>query len=93
VHGGRRSARALLAAFVDERRSQLLALRWADIDLDHGEIAVTRALVEGPGGPELRPTNTRRTYRVALDADTATVVGDPTTALRSETAPRSPIQT
>lgn len=63
-----------LAASTGARRSQLLALRWADVDLDAGAIAFTRALVEGPNGPELRPTKTRRTYRVALDAETLAVL-------------------
>jgi integrase len=65
-----------LAVCTGARRSQLLALRWADIDLVHGEIAFTRALVEGPSGPELRPTKSRRTYRVALDADTVRAVDE-----------------
>lgn len=56
-----------LAVSTGARRSQLLALRWDDIDLDRAAIAFTRALVVGPDGPELRWTKTRRTYRVELD--------------------------
>jgi integrase len=56
------------------RRSQLLALRWGDIDLARGAIAFTRALVEGPDGPQLRPTKNRRSYRVALDAHSLAVL-------------------
>lgn len=56
-----------LAASTGARRSQLLALRWADVDFDHGALSFTRALVEGPIGPVLRPIKNRRTYRVALD--------------------------
>jgi integrase len=37
-------------------------------------IAITRALVEGPDGPELRSTKTHRTYRVELDAETLHVL-------------------
>jgi integrase len=59
-----------LAALTGARRSQLLALRWADVDFDHGALSFTRALVEGPDGPVLRPIKNRRTYRVALDDDT-----------------------
>ncbi len=65
-----------LATSTGARRSQLLALRWADVDLDRGAISFTRALVEGPNGPELRPTKTRRAYRVALDADTLAVLAE-----------------
>ena len=49
------------------RRSQLLALRWSDVDFDHAAIGFCRALVDGPTGPVLGPTKNRRTYRVALD--------------------------
>jgi integrase len=69
-----------LAVCTGARRSQLLALRWADVDLDRQAIAFTRALVEGPDGPRLAPTKTRRSYRVALDADTAAVLADHLTA-------------
>jgi integrase len=65
-----------LAVSTGARRSQLLALRWGDLDLERGAIAFTRALVEGPNGPELRPTKTRRAYRVALDAETLAVLVD-----------------
>lgn len=57
-----------LAVSTGARRSQLLALRWADIDFDRAVIGFTRALIEGPNGPVLRPTKNRRSYGVALDA-------------------------
>lgn len=41
-------------------RSQLLALRWGDVDDERAAIAFTRALIEGPDGPELRSTKTHR---------------------------------
>jgi integrase len=63
-----------LAVCTGARRSQLLALRWGDIDLARGAIAFTRALVEGPDGPQLRPTKNRRSYRVALDAHSLAVL-------------------
>lgn len=72
-----------LAVSTGARRSQLLALRVGDIDLERHAIAFTRALVEGPDGPELRPTKTRRTYRVALDAETHEVVTRHLTGLGS----------
>ncbi len=59
-----------LAVITGARRNQLLALRWSDVDVDHAALGLSRALVEGPTGPVLRPTNNRRTYRVALDQAT-----------------------
>lgn len=56
-----------LAVTTGARRSQLLALRWSDIDFDHAAIGFSRALVEGPTGAVLRPTKNRRTCRVAID--------------------------
>jgi len=63
-----------LAVSTGARRSQLLALRWGDIDEERAAIAFSRALVEGPDGPELRSTKTHRTYRVELDAETLDVL-------------------
>jgi integrase len=59
-----------LAVMTGARRSQLLAMRWSDVDFDHAALGFSRALVEGPSGPVLRPTKNRRTYRVALDPAT-----------------------
>jgi site-specific recombinase XerC len=63
-----------LAVSTGARRSQLLALRWAEIDLGRAAIAFTRALVEGADGPVLAPTKTRRSYRVTLDAESLAVL-------------------
>ena len=65
----------VLAATTGARRGQLLALRWMDIDFDTKSISFQRALVEGPGGPVLVPTKTRRSHRVALDSGTAALLG------------------
>lgn len=59
------------AATTGPRRSQLLGLRWSDVDLERGALSFTRALVEGPNGPVLAPTKTGRTYRVELDLRSA----------------------
>jgi integrase len=58
-----------LAVSTGARRSQLAALRWSEVDLENGEIAFVQALLDAKGGPVLRPTKTRRTYRVDLDGD------------------------
>ena len=63
-----------LAVSTGARRSQLLALRWGDVDQERAAIAFSRALVEGPDGPELRSTKTHRTYRVELDAESLDVL-------------------
>jgi integrase len=47
-----------------------LALRWWDIDLDGRVMMIQRSLNEGPSGPVLAPTKTRRSNRIALDAET-----------------------
>ncbi len=57
----------LLAATTGARRGELLALRWRDVDLDSGSLSFQRSLIEGPDGPVLAPTKTRRSHRVALD--------------------------
>jgi integrase len=57
-----------LAATTGARRGQLLALRWIDVDLVGGNLSIQRSLVEGPDGPLVVPTKTRRSHRVALDA-------------------------
>jgi integrase len=59
-----------LAASTGARRSQLLGLRWAEIDVRHAAIGFARAYVEGPAGPVLRATKTHRLYRVAIDDTT-----------------------
>ena len=56
-----------LAASTGARRSQMLGLRWADIDFAHSAIGFSRAYVDGLSGPVLRATKTHRTYRVAVD--------------------------
>src|SRR5918994_5925774 len=63
-----------LAVSTGARRSQLLAVRWSDVDEERAAVAFTRALVEGPHGPQLRSTKTHRTYRVELDAETFDVL-------------------
>jgi integrase len=59
-----------LAASTGARRSQLLGLRWSEIDIAHAAIGYARAFVEGPTGPVLRATKSHRVYRVAIDRST-----------------------
>jgi integrase len=66
-----------LAACTGARRSQLLALRWGDVDWERSAIAFTRGLAVGPKGLELRSTKNLRTYRVELDSETLAVMYPP----------------
>ena len=58
-----------LAVSTGARRSQITALRLGEVDLESGQIGFIQALLDAKGGPVLRPTKTKRTYRVALDAN------------------------
>jgi integrase len=64
----------VLAVITGARRGELLALRWNDINLTHGAISIQRALLEGPTGPVLAPTKTRRPHHVDLDHGTLALV-------------------
>ena len=77
----------MLAAMTGARRGQLLALRWIDVDLVVGALSIQRAVVEGPDGPVLVPTKTRRSYRVALDEASLGLLRGTTSA--SPAAPRT----
>jgi len=57
-----------LAVSTGARRSQITALRLGEVDLENGQIGFIQALLDAKGGPVLRPTKTKRTYRVDLDA-------------------------
>jgi integrase len=57
-----------LAVSTGARRSQITALRLGEVDLENGQIGFIQALLDAKSGPVLRPTKTKRTYRVDLDA-------------------------
>lgn len=66
-----------LAATTGARRSQLIALRWSDVDLDGGTITFARAMVHGGTDVGLveRGTKTGLIWKVALaDATTRRLV-------------------
>lgn len=58
---------ATLAAFTGARRAQLLGLRWRRVDLHAGRLSFTGGWVEGPDGPVLAATKTKRRHVVDLD--------------------------
>ena len=60
-----------LAVLYGLRRSELLALTWADVDLGAGTVNIDKALVEVKGGLVQTPGKTKRSRRtVPIDADT-----------------------
>jgi integrase len=64
-----------LAATSGARRSQLVGLRWSDIDFEAGTATFSRAVVLGTNGVVVRATTKgRRAYRIALDAETLRVL-------------------
>lgn len=65
-----------LSAMTGARRSEMLALRWPDIDLERGVVTIGRGLVQGPDGLVEKDTKTHQTRRVALDAPTTAALLD-----------------
>jgi integrase len=64
-----------LAATTGLRRSELLGLRWSDLDLDRQEIQIVRALVVVGGNVRVGPPKSERGRRVvALDRQTVSVL-------------------
>ena len=63
-----------LAAVTGARRAQLLGLRWDDVDLERGRIEFRRGWVEGPDGPVIAPTKTKRSHSVDIDPATVTLL-------------------
>jgi integrase len=62
----------VMAAATGARRSELIALRWSDVDLDRGVVRIARAIVVGVGGLVEKDTKTHSARTVALDARTVT---------------------
>ena len=63
-----------LSSVSGARRSELLALRWTDVDLGLGTMTIRRAIVAGPAGVVEKDTKTHSARRVALDARTVSVL-------------------
>ena len=66
----------VLAAFTGARRAQLLGLRWHNVHLDAGRVSFCAGWVEGPHGPVLTATKTKRRHVVDLDPATCQVLAD-----------------
>ena len=61
----------MLAAATGARRSELVALRWTDVEHDNGTVSIARGVVMGPDGLVEKGTKTHSSRRVSLDAGTA----------------------
>jgi integrase len=64
----------LLAAATGARRSEVVALRWSDVDFDAGQVAIARGVVSSMKGLVEKDTKTHAARRVALDIGTKEVV-------------------
>jgi integrase len=64
----------ILAAATGARRSELVALRWSDIDADRAVMTVARGIVMGRQGLVEKDTKTHQARRVSLDPTTMTAL-------------------
>lgn len=58
----------VVAAATGARRSEVLALRWRDVDLEEGTVTIGRGVVMGPNGLVEKDTKTHAVRTVSLDA-------------------------
>jgi integrase len=66
-----------LALSTGMRRGELLALQWADVDLDRAVLRVERSVEETKAGLRIKPPKTKRGRRnVDLSADVVTMLRD-----------------
>ena len=63
-----------LAALTGARRAQLLGLRWHNVQFDTNRVSFCAGWVEGPHGPVLTTTKTKRSHVVDLDPDSFAVL-------------------
>ena len=63
-----------LAATTGARRGELCALRWSDIDLEHGSLIIARSIIEASGGIFEKDTKTHSSRRIALDEGSLEVI-------------------
>jgi integrase len=66
----------VLAALTGARRAQLLGLRWHNVHLAPRRLSFCAGWVEGPDGPVLTATKTKRRHVVDLDQETVDVLVD-----------------
>lgn len=64
----------VVAVMTGARRAHLLGLRWRNINFDLATVSFTAAWIDGPNGPVLTETKTRRHHLVELGSHTAAVL-------------------
>jgi integrase len=64
----------MLAAVTGARRAELLGLRWHNVHLETHRVSFCAGWVEGPDGPVLAPTKTKRPHSVDLDPTTCVLL-------------------
>src|SRR5205823_2842119 len=64
----------LIAAATGARRSEVIGLRWSDVDLDTCTIVISRGVVVGLDGLVEKDTKTHASRRIALDRSTVEVL-------------------
>jgi integrase len=75
IEGNRNDALFRLLAMTGMRRSEVVGLRWCDVDLAAGSLTVAQAATLVDGDEVVAVPKTRRSRRVIdLDADTAAVL-------------------
>ncbi|PLS75025.1 MAG: hypothetical protein CYG61_09575, partial [Actinobacteria bacterium] len=78
----------LLVAATGARRSELVALRWSDIDLEAGRFTISRGVVAGPDGLVVKDTKTHAGPPGVARRLRGRVVGAPGTSRRARCALR-----
>jgi len=63
-----------LAVTTGARRGELCAVRWADIDLDHGVLTLSRSIAQVGGKCWEKDTKTHQQRRIALDEETVAIL-------------------
>lgn len=66
----------LCAASSGARRSEVLALRWKELDLEAGNLVVSRGIVMSETGPIEKDTKTHQARRLSLDATTLRIMSE-----------------
>jgi integrase len=66
----------LVAAATGARRSEVIALRWRNIEVENAIVTIERGVVFGPDGLAEKDTKTHAVRRVALDATTMSALAD-----------------
>jgi len=64
----------VVASATGARRSEVIALRWRDIDLDAGRISIAHGLVLGPEGLVEKDTKVHAARSVSIDATTCALL-------------------